>query len=103
MRITDDNTDFDSELGDLISQAIYDLKASGVKLDAFNDYGNKDSEGNTIDDITDGNIKQAIILFAKAYFGMENQDKQWYIDRYDYKKSELCNQISQYGAEVDTT
>lgn len=100
LRISTDNTDFDDEINDLISQAIDDLKASGVKPDAFNNYGSKDYDGNMIDEITDGNIKQAITLFVKAYFSIENPDKEFYIDRYNYKKSELCNQISQYG--VDT-
>ena len=101
LRITDDNTDFDTEITDLISQAIDDLKAGGIKSSAFNDYGLKDSDGNTIDSISDGNIRQAITLYVKAYFGIENPDKQWYIDRYQYKKSELCNQVSQYGSDID--
>ena len=100
LRISTDDTDFDDEITDLILQAIDDLKASGVKPDAFNNYGSKDSNENTIDTIDDGNIKQAITLYVKAYFGIENPDKEWYIDRYQYKKSELCNQVSQYG--VDT-
>jgi phosphoribosylaminoimidazole (AIR) synthetase len=100
LRISTDNTDFDDEINDLISQAIDDLKASGVKPDAFNDYGSKDSDGKTIDEINDGNIKQAITLFVKAYFGIETPDKEFYVDRYQYKKSELLNQVSQYG--VDT-
>lgn len=100
LRISDDDIDFDDEITDLVYQAIDDLKASGVKPSAFNNYGSKNSDGNMIDSITDGNIKQAITLFVKSYFGIENPDKEWYIDHYQYKKSELCNQISQYG--VDT-
>jgi len=100
LRITDDDTGFNDEIADLILQAIDDLKASGVKPDAFNDYGLKDSDGNTIDTIDDGNVRQAITLYVKAYFGIENPDKEFYVDRYQYKKSELLNQVSQYG--VDT-
>jgi phosphoribosylaminoimidazole (AIR) synthetase len=102
LRISTDNTDFDTEIADLISQAIDDLKASGVKPDVFNDYGSKDTDGNVVDSINDGNVRQAITLYVKSYFGIENPDKEWYIDRYQYKKSELCNQVSQYRVEVDT-
>ena len=99
LRISDNNTDFDDEISDLINQAIDDLKAGGVKPSAFNNYGNKDSDGNMIDSITDGNIRQAITLYVKAYFGIENSDADWFIQRYNYKKNELCNQISQYGSD----
>jgi phosphoribosylaminoimidazole (AIR) synthetase len=101
LRIADDNTDFDDEIADLVNQAIDDLKASGVKPSAFNNYGAKDADENMIDGITDGNIRQAITLYVKAYFGLENADKEWFIERYNYKKSELCNQLAQYGSDVD--
>jgi hypothetical protein len=92
LRITADNTAFDDEITDLIYQAIDDLKASGTSPGAFNRYGEIDESGNIIDTITDGNIKQCIILFCKAYFGIDNPDKEFYVDRYHYKKAQLLNQ-----------
>ncbi len=92
LRISADCTDFDDEINDLIFQAIEDLKASGIKPGAFNAY-----DGTTVDSIADYNIKQAIILYAKAFFGLENPDKQWFIDRYFHKKSELLNQRTLYN------
>ena len=93
LRITADNTAFDDEITDLIYQAIDDLKASGTSPGAFNQYGETDeSSGKTIDTITDGNIRQAIILFCKAYFGIDNPDKEFFVDRYHYKKAQLLNQ-----------
>ncbi len=92
LRITADNTAFDDEISDLIYQAVDDMKASGTSPGAFNRYGEKDESGNTIDTITDGNIRQAIILFCKAYFGIDNPDKEFFVDRYHYKKAQLLNQ-----------
>lgn len=100
LRIADDNHDFDDEISDLINQAIDDLKAGGVKSSAFNDYGSNDTDGNVIDYITDGNIRQAITLYVKTFFGIENSDAEWFAERYNFKKNELCNQIAQYGDDT---
>jgi hypothetical protein len=92
LRITADNTAFDDEISDLILQCIADLEGSGVSPPSFNSYGEIDESGNTIDTITDGNIRQAIILFCKAYFGIDNPDKAFFVDRYHFKKAQLLNQ-----------
>ena len=94
LRISDDNIDFDDEITDLIEQAIADLRASGIKSEALAD----------IKDIiigidgVDGNIRRAIILYCKAFFGLENPDKDWYLQHYFNKKAELLNQRTQYNA-----
>ena len=92
LRITADNTAFDDEITDLIHQAIDDLEASGVSPPAFNRYGENDESGKQIDSITDGNVRQCIILFCKAYFGIDNPDKEFYVDHYRFKKAQLLNQ-----------
>ena len=61
LRISADNSDFDEEINDLISQAIDDLKASGIKPDVFNNYGKTNDSGDVIDSITDGNMSKLIL------------------------------------------
>ena len=91
LRITESNTDFDEEITDLIEQAKSDLGASGVKSACLS----FTAETDTVE--MDSNIRQAVTLYSKAYFGLENPDKEWYVDRYLYKKAELTNQITQYA------
>ncbi len=94
LRISADNTDFDEEINDLIEQAIADLRASGIKSGVLDN----------IKDIVigiggvDGNIRRAIILYCKAFFGLENPDKDWYLQHYLNKKAELLNQRTLYNA-----
>ncbi len=88
LRISADNTDFDEEIDDLIEQAVADLRASGVKSGVLDD----------IIGIVDSNIRRAIILYCKAFFGLENPDKDWYLQHYLNKKAELLNQRTLYNA-----
>lgn len=81
LRISVSTTLFDDEISDLIEQCKDDLKASGV------------SESKLLDDNIDGNITKLIILYCKAFFGLENPDKDWFINQYKYKKAETLNQL----------
>lgn len=87
LRITQDTTSFDDEINDLIQQCKDDLKASGV------------IESKLID--IDGNISRLIILYCKAFFGLENPDKDWFFNQYKYKKSETLNQSKYIVGEIN--
>lgn len=65
---------FDSELIDLIEAAELDLSIAGVKK---------------IDD-QDPLIKQAIVMYCKANFGLDNKDSEKYQATYDNLKERLC-------------
>ncbi len=65
---------FDSELIDLIEAAELDLSIAGVKK---------------IDD-QDPLIKQAIVMYCKANFGLDNKDSEKYQAVYDNLKERLC-------------
>ncbi len=99
LRIT--SRDFDYELEDLIDQAVSDLKASGVNPDAFNTPFTDISDPDII--ITDANLRRAVILYCKAYFGIDNSDKEWFSNQYHLKKAEILNQITQYVSTGDTS
>jgi hypothetical protein len=87
--------EFDDEIKELIDQAIQDMKNSGVKAAVFPDFGSN-AWAYTI---PDSNIRRTIMLFVKANFGIENTDKDWYMEQYFNKKAEILNQTSIYTAE----
>jgi len=96
LRISDSNYDFDEEINDLIEQCEDDLMASGVKPGAFSDTCIV-VDGNLISPIIDdGNLRRAITLYCKAFFGLENPDKDWFLNQYYNKKAEMLNQITKY-------
>jgi hypothetical protein len=70
------NTAFDTEIADLIASAKSDLILSGVLEDKVTD--------------TDSLIIQAVKLYAKAHFGIDNTDSEKYQSRYDSLKAHLC-------------
>lgn len=82
LRISATTTSFDDEINDLIDQCKDDLKSSGI------------IETKLLDVTIDGNISRLIILYCKAFFGLENPDKDWYFNQYKYKKAETLNQSS---------
>lgn len=68
------NNVFDSEIADLIESAKLDMNISGiVKLD-----------------ITDPLIQQAIKIYCKANFGLDNKDSEKYQKSYDMLKQHLA-------------
>ena len=76
LRIT--NTAMDSEVESLIYAAISDLHISGV------------TTPNLKYDTSDYLLKQAIILYSKAFFGISNPDSEKYKTAYDNLKTQLC-------------
>lgn len=92
LRISDENTDFNEEILDLIQQCIADLRASGVKSGVLDNIETIDIGG------VDENIRRAIILYCKAFFGLDNTDKDWFLQHYLNKKAELLNQRTLYNA-----
>ena len=93
LRISDENTDFDDEINDLIEQAIADLRASGIKSEVLDDINDPVIGFDGVD----ANIRRVIILYCKAFFGLENPDKDWYLQHYLNKKAELLNQRTLYN------
>ena len=67
-------TAFDTELIEMIEAAELDLPIAGVKK---------------IDD-QDPLIRQAIVMYCKANFGLENKDSEKYQAVYDNLKERLC-------------
>ena len=94
MRISSSVTLYDEEIIDLIDQCIADLRASGLVSDALINYGIV--PWNYEIDLPDANIRRLITLYCKAYFGLNNPDKEWFKQQYLYKKSEALNQLTQY-------
>jgi len=68
------NTAFDSEITDIIAACKIDLAEAGAE--------------NTDD--TDALVKRAIILYAKANFGMANPDMEKYQKAYDKLKIKMA-------------
>ena len=86
LRISTNNTAFDSEIADLIAAARADLMLAGVLLAKANDD-------------TDPLIKRAITVYVKANFGWNNPDAEKLQQSYDMLKSHLA--LSQeYTAEA---
>jgi len=71
------HTAFDSEIADLILEAISDLKLSGV------------SELKVTDE-SDPLIKRAIKIYCKANFGFDNPDAERLQESYKMLKQHLC-------------
>lgn len=76
LRISIDNTIFDTEVNDLIGAARLDLIQSGVSADKVN-----------LD--TDPLIKRAIIVYCKANFGYDNPEADRFQKSYDMLKQHL--------------
>lgn len=72
LRIT--TTSLDTEVTDIIEAAKIDLNISGVVKIVETDYL----------------IKRAIIIYAKANFGLENNDSEKYQKSYDLLKEHLA-------------
>ena len=70
LALRESTTNFDGEITDIIAASKIDLTEAGA--------------ANTDD--TDPLVKRAIILYAKANFGMANPDMQKYQDAYDKLK-----------------
>lgn len=86
LRISINNTAFDSEIADLIAAARADLMLAGVLLAKANDDN-------------DPLIKRAITVYVKANFGWNNPDAERLQQSYDMLKSHLA--LSQeYTAEA---
>ena len=77
LRISTNNTAFDSEIADLIAAARADLMLAGVLLAKANDD-------------TDPLIKRAITVYVKANFGWNNPDAERLQQSYDMLKSHLA-------------
>jgi hypothetical protein len=84
LRISASNTNFDGEITELIDQALDDLKAAGLNSDVLAGYED------------DGSLRRAVTLYSKAFFGLENPDKDWYLEHYEKKKTEMLNQRGRY-------
>lgn len=72
---------FDDEIVDLIEASQEDLVLAGVLqsiMDAF--IANPDS---------DKTIKRAVTTYAKAYFGWNNPDAEYFKDAYDMQKTRI--------------
>ena len=94
LRVSSSVTAYDDEIKDLIDQCIEDLRASGFVSDALSQY---DTVAWSYDvDLPDANLRRLITLYCKAYFGLNNPDKDWFAQQYFYKKSEVLNQLTQY-------
>lgn len=65
---------FDEEIKDLISSAKMDLKISGIVME----------------DDTDSLIAQAIKVYCKANFGLDNKDSEKYQKAYESLKNHLA-------------
>lgn len=78
LRIT--NTAYDSEVQDLIESALMDLVQSGIFIDI--------DEFNKLE-TTDPLIKRAIIIYAKANFGLDNPQAERFNESYVMLKQHL--------------
>ena len=85
LRISINNTAFDSEIADLIAAARADLMLAGVLLAKANDDN-------------DPLIKRAITVYVKANFGWNNPDAERLQQSYNMLKIHLA--LSQEYAEV---
>jgi|LFRM01.1.fsa_nt_gb uncharacterized phage protein (predicted DNA packaging) len=85
LRISINNTAFDSEIADLIAAARVDLMLAGILLAKANDD-------------TDPLIKRAITVYVKANFGWNNPDSEKLQQSYNMLKCHLA--LSQEYAEV---
>lgn len=72
---------YDSELETLIESALFDMQNKGVL---------KEFIGDTEDDYP-AIVKQAIVLFAKANFGLDNGEADRFMKTYDIIVRSLLN------------
>lgn len=75
LRISATNTSYNTEINDLISAAIADLKLSGLTAQSAVDT-------NTL-------VKRAILTYVKANYGFDNPDSEKLMQAYDMLKSHL--------------
>lgn len=73
LRISSSNTIFDDEIQDIIIAAKKDLNITGV----------------VNVDIEDPLIRQAIIMYCKAEFGIDNKDSEKYRNTYELLRNKL--------------
>lgn len=96
LRVSSSVTAYDDDIKDLIDECIEDLRASGFVSGALSDYGT--DLWNYEIELSDANLRRLIKLYCKANFGLNNPDKDWFMQQYLYKKSEVLNQLTQYTA-----
>ena len=72
LRISSSNITFDDEIQDLIIAAKKDLNVTGIVVED-----------------KDPLIKQAIIMYCKANFGLDNKDSEKYKNTYELLKNRL--------------
>lgn len=72
-----DNPDFDDELETLILAAREELRTAGLKAEKCNDEA-------------DPQIKRAVIVFVRAEFGLENADREKYLQSFESIKLRLA-------------
>jgi uncharacterized phage protein (predicted DNA packaging) len=90
LRISINNTNFDTEVNDLISAARLDLIQSGVSADKVN-----------LD--TDPLIKRAVITYCKANFGYDNPEADRFQQSYTMLKQHLSLAGDYREVPVDET
>lgn len=71
-----DISDFDDEIETLILAAREELRVAGIKAEKCNDE-------------TDPQIKRAVIVFVRAEFGIENADREKYLQAFKSIKLRL--------------
>lgn len=86
LRISASNTNFDTEIANLISAARLDLIQAGVSDIIVNQD-------------TDELVKRAIIQYTKANFGYDNPEAA----RFEQSYINLKQSLSQYGGYKDAT
>lgn len=74
-RLRISGTNFDTEITQLIASAKHDLLTAGVSASAIEE--------------TDPKIREAISLYIKSRFGLENPDSEKYWKSYESEKAEL--------------
>lgn len=81
-RITQANQDINDELTDIIAAAFEDLSLSDINDATGNPYTAQTAEGGII---------QAVITYARAFFGdiMDTDEQTQLLDRYDKQKAML--------------
>ena len=75
------NTAYDNEINDIIDACKSELRLIGIINDKLEEKG---QEG------IDSLVKRAIILYAKANFGLDNADSERYQKAYDALKIHLA-------------
>lgn len=78
---------FDVEIDTLIAAAKTDLMRRGVPESAL-----ADGSENAL-------VKQAIILYVKAYFGYDNDEADRFLESYEQTAQEVSSSLSMYEGE----